>query len=151
MEKSKVSILNEITETFSKIDLENIRDLQQEKNAAIPIKAYLDEIQNLYHHLKLVDYRGEEQKDSNFYSKLDEIIAKLSEIVPLYNKVRNFVTKKLGETKKIKLNFDSPTCAKGWALNNELMYGSILLRENEKYYLGIMNKNFHNDFIRILC
>lgn len=146
MEKSKVSILNEITETFSKIDLENIRDLQQEKNAAIPIKAYLDEIQNLYHHLKLVDYRGEEQKDSNFYSKLDEIIAKLSEIVPLYNKVRNFVTKKLGETKKIKLNFDSPTCAKGWALNNELMYGSILLRENEKYYLGIMNKNFHNDF-----
>ena len=48
--------------------------------------------------------------------------------------------------KKIKLNFDSPTCAKGWALNNELMYGSILLREKEKYYLGIMNKNFHNEF-----
>lgn len=145
-DKKKVSILSAITESYSKIDFENIHDLQQGKEAAIPIKAYLDEVQNLYHHLKLVDYRGEKQKDSNFYSKLDEIITQLSEIIPLYNKVRNFVTKKPGEMKKIKLNFDSPTCAKGWALNNELMYGSILLREKEKYYLGIMNKNFHNEF-----
>ncbi len=145
-DKKKVSILSAITESYSKIDFENIHDLQQEKEAATPIKTYLDEVQNLYHHLKLVDYRGEEQKDSNFYSKLDEIITQLSEIIPLYNKVRNFVTKKPGEMKKIKLNFDSPTCAKGWALNNELMYGSILLREKEKYYLGIMNKNFHNEF-----
>ena len=145
-DKKKVSILSAITESYSKIDFENIHDLQQEKESATPIKTYLDEVQNLYHHLKLVDYRGEEQKDSNFYSKLDEIITQLSEIIPLYNKVRNFVTKKPGEMKKIKLNFDSPTCAKGWALNNELMYGSILLREKEKYYLGIMNKNFHNEF-----
>ena len=146
VQTEEFDILKEILSTYSKIDFENIHDLQQEKEAAIPIKAYLDEVQNLYHHLKLVDYRGEEQKDSNFYSKLDEIITQLSEIIPLYNKVRNFVTKKPGEMKKIKLNFDSPTCAKGWALNNELMYGSILLREKEKYYLGIMNKNFHNEF-----
>ena len=106
----------------------------------------MDEVQNLYHHLKLVDYRGEEQKDSTFYSKLDEILTELSEIVPLYNKVRNFVTKKPGEVKKIRLKFDSPTCANGWAFYNELMYGSILLREKEKYYLGIMNKNFHKEF-----
>ncbi len=142
----EVNLLCEINKTFKKIDFENIHDLQQEKEAATPIKVYLDEVQNLYHHLKLVDYRGEEQKDSNFYSKLDDILTALAQVVPLYNKVRNFVTKKPGEMKKIKLNFDSPTCAKGWALNNELMYGSILLREKEKYYLGIMNKNFHNEF-----
>ena len=145
-DKKKVSILSAITESYSKIDFENIHDLQQEKEAATPIKTYLDEVQNLYHHLKLVDYRGEEQKDSNFYSKLDEILTELSEIVPLYNKVRNFVTKKPGEVKKIRLKFDSPTCANGWAFYNELMYGSILLREKEKYYLGIMNKNFHKEF-----
>ena len=145
-DKKKVSILSAITESYSKIDFENIHDLQQEKEAATPIKTYLDEVQNLYHHLKLVDYRGEEQKDSTFYSKLDEILTELSEIVPLYNKVRNFVTKKPGEVKKIRLKFDSPTCANGWAFYNELMYGSILLREKEKYYLGIMNKNFHKEF-----
>lgn len=145
-EKEEINILEEILNTHSKIDFDDVHDLQQEKEAATPIKNYLDEVQNLYHHLRLVDYHGEEQKDTHFYSKLDEILTKLSEVVPLYNKVRNFVTKKTGEMKKVKLNFDSPTCAKGWSLNNELMYGSILLREKEKYYLGIMNKNFHNEF-----
>lgn len=140
-DKKKVSILSAITESYSKIDFENIHDLQQEKEAAIPIKAYLDEVQNLYHHLKLVDYRGEEQKDSNFYSKLDEIITQLSEIVPLYNKVRNFVTKKPGETKKIKLNFDCPTLANGWDENKESANDAIILRKDGKYFLGIFNPN----------
>lgn len=140
-DKKKVSILSAITESYSKIDFENIHDLQQEKEAATPIKTYLDEVQNLYHHLKLVDYRGEEQKDSNFYSKLDEILTELSEIVPLYNKVRNFVTKKPGEVKKIKLNFDCPTLANGWDENKESSNDAIILRKDGKYYLGIFNPN----------
>ena len=140
-EKTKVSILSEILETFLQLDFDHIQDLQQEKNAAIPIKAYLDEVQNLYHHLKLVDYRGEEQKDSTFYSKHDEILNDLSQIVPLYNKVRNFVTKKLGENKKIKLNFDCPTLANGWDENQESSNDAIILRKDGKYYLGIYNPN----------
>jgi len=140
-DKKKVSILSAITESYSKIDFENIHDLQQEKEAATPIKTYLDEVQNLYHHLKLVDYRGEEQKDSNFYSKLDEIITQLSEIIPLYNKVRNFVTKKPGEMKKVKLNFDCPTLANGWDENKESSNDAIILRKDGKYYLGIFNPN----------
>lgn len=140
-DKKKFSILSAITESYSKIDFENIHDLQQEKEAATPIKTYLDEVQNLYHHLKLVDYRGEEQKDSNFYSKLDEIITQLSEIIPLYNKVRNFVTKKPGEMKKIKLNFDCPTLANGWDENKESSNDAIILRKDGKYYLGIFNPN----------
>ena len=148
-DKKKVSILSAITESYSKIDFENIHDLQQEKEAATPIKTYLDEVQNLYHHLKLVDYRGEEQKDSNFYSKLDEIITQLSEIIPLYNKVRNFVTKKPGEMKKIKLNFDCPTLANGWDENKESSNDAIILRKDGKYYLGIYNPNNKPKFSKI--
>lgn len=149
LDKKKVSILSAITESYSKIDFENIHDLQQEKESATPIKAYLDEVQNLYHHLKLVDYRGEEQKDSNFYSKLDEIITQLSEIIPLYNKVRNFVTKKPGEMKKIKLNFDCPTLANGWDENKESSNDAIILRKDGKYYLGIFNPNNKPKFSKI--
>ncbi|MBQ7906273.1 MAG: type V CRISPR-associated protein Cas12a/Cpf1 [Spirochaetaceae bacterium] len=148
-DKKKISILSAITESYSKIDFENIHDLQQEKEAATPIKTYLDEVQNLYHHLKLVDYRGEEQKDSNFYSKLDEIITQLSEIIPLYNKVRNFVTKKPGEMKKIKLNFDCPTLANGWDENKESSNDAIILRKDGKYYLGIFNPNNKPKFSKI--
>ena len=140
-EKTRIPIMSQIIATRKGIDFEEVRDLQQEKEAAVPVKAYLDEVQNLYHHLKLVDYRGEEQKDSNFYSKYDEILIQLSEIIPLYNKVRNFVTKKLGESKKIKLNFDCPTLANGWDENQESSNDAIILRKDGKYYLGIYNPN----------
>lgn len=138
-EKQSVKILEKIDEAYAAIDFEKQENLQAEKEAATPIKNFLDEVQNLYHHLKLVDYRGEEQKDSNFYSKLDEILSDLAEIIPLYNKVRNFVTKKPGDVKKVKLNFECPTLANGWDLNKESSNDAIILRKDGKYYLGIYN------------
>lgn len=138
-EKVDIMLLSKLNTTYAKIDFDEMKNLQQEKNAAIPIKEFLDEVQNLYHYLELVDYRGEEEKDTAFYSKLDEIIEKLGGITSLYNKVRNFVTKKPGEIKKIKLNFDNVSLAKGWDVNKESDYTSILLRKNGKYFLGIFN------------
>ncbi len=138
-EKSFVEILKEVNENYLKIDFDKQENLIKEKESATPIKNFLDEVQNLYHYLKLVDYRGEEQKDSDFYSELDKILLELSEIVPLYNKVRNFVTKKPNEIKKVKLNFDCPTLANGWDLNKESSNDAIILRKNGNYYLGIYN------------
>lgn len=138
-EKKSVNILEKISETYAKINFEKQENLQAEKEAATPIKNFLDEVQNLYHYFKLFDYRGEEEKDSNFYSKLDEILSGLAEIIPLYNKVRNFVTKKPGEIKKVKLNFDNVSLAKGWDVNKEADYTCIILRKNCKYFLGIFN------------
>lgn len=138
-EKHPVKILEEIDGAYSKINFDSQENLQAEKEAASPIKTFLDEVQNLYHYLKLVDYRGEEQKDSDFYSGLDGILSCLAEIVPLYNKVRNFVTKKPGEVKKIKLNFECPTLANGWDQNKESSNDAIILRKDGKYFLGILN------------
>lgn len=138
-EKASVEILKELESAFDKIDFEKRENLIKEKESATPIKEFLDEVQNLYHYLKLVDYRGEEQKDTDFYSKFDEILQTLSEIVPLYNKVRNFVTKKPNEVKKVKLNFDCPTLASGWDLNKESSNDAIILQKNGNYYLGIFN------------
>ena len=139
LKKEDELLLSKINTAYAAIDFESKKNLQAEKDAATPIKEFLDEVQNLYHYLKMVDYRGEEQKDSAFYSKLDEILTKLAEIVPLYNKVRNFVTKKVGEVKKFKLNFDCPTLADGWDENKESANDAILLKKDGKYYLGIFN------------
>ena len=138
-EKKDVMILSNLNVLYAKIDFENQKNLQQEKEAATPIKEFLDEVQNLYHYLKLADYRGEEESDSAFYSKLEEILESLGEIIPLYNKVRNFVTKKSGEVKKFKLNFDCPTLANGWDENKESANDAIILKKDGKYYLGIFN------------
>ena len=140
-EKSFIDILKEIDKNYSQIDFDKQENLIKEKESATPIKNFLDEVQNLYHYLKLVDYRGEEQKDSDFYSGLDEILQMLSEIIPLYNKVRNFVTKKPNDVKKVKLNFDCPTLVEGWDLNRESSNNAIILRKDGNYYLGIYNPN----------
>ncbi|MCQ2584096.1 MAG: type V CRISPR-associated protein Cas12a/Cpf1 [Treponema sp.] len=150
-EKTDVMLLSRINTTYAAIDFAEMKNLQQEKNAATPIKEFLDEVQNLYHYLKLVDYRGEEEKDSAFYSKLDEIIEKLEGITALYNKVRNFVTKKPGEVKKFKLNFDCPTLANGWDENKESANDAILLRKENKYYLGIYNPKDKPKFQKEEC
>lgn len=150
-EKADVMLLSKLNTAYAKIDFEEQKNLQQEKNAATPIKEFLDEVQNLYHYLKLVDYRGEEEKDTSFYSKFDEIIEKLEGITALYNKVRNFVTKKPGEVKKIKLNFDCPTLANGWDENKESANDAILLRKENKYYLGIFNPKDKPKFSKEEC
>lgn len=148
-EKHSVKILDNLTETYSKIDFEQQKNLQAEKETATPIKNFLDEVQNLYHYLKLVDYRGEEQKDSNFYSQLDGILADIAEIVPLYNKVRNFVTKKPGEIKKIKLNFECSSFLNGWATEFGTKDAHIFIYNN-KYYLGIFDRKLSEEDIELL-
>ena len=148
-EKQSVKILEKIYEAYAAIDFEKQENLQAEKEAATPIKNFLDEVQSLYHYLKLVDYRGEEQKDSNFYSKLDEILSDLAEIIPLYNKVRNFVTKKPGEVKKVKLNFECSSFLNGWATDFGTKDAHIFIKDN-KYYLGIINKKLSEEDIAFL-
>ena len=148
-EKHPVKILEEIDEAYSKINFDSQENLQAEKEAAAPIKTFLDEVQNLYHYLKLVDYRGEEQKDSAFYSGLDGILSCLAEIVPLYNKVRNFVTKKPGEVKKIKLNFECSSFLHGWATDFGTKDAHIFIKNN-KYYLGIIDKKMTKEDIDFL-
>ena len=151
LKKEDELLLSKINTAYAAIDFESKKNLQAEKDAATPIKEFLDEVQNLYHYLKMVDYRGEEQKDSAFYSKLDEILTKLAEIVPLYNKVRNFVTKKIGEVKKFKLNFDCPTLADGWDENKESANDTILLKKDGKYYLGVFNPKDKPKFSKEDC
>lgn len=148
-EKTSVEILNKIESAFEKIDFEKRDNLIKEKEAAAPIKDFLDEVQSLYHYLKLVDYRGEEQKDTDFYSKYDEILQTLSEIVPLYNKVRNFVTKKPNEVKKVKLNFDCSSFLNGWGTDYGTKEAHIFI-DSGKYYLGIVDKKLENSDISFL-
>ena len=127
--------------------LENLSDekqLREKADDVVVIKDYLDAVQDLLHRIKPIKVNG--AGDSSFYSIYDPIYSALSEVISVYNKTRNYITKKAASPEKYKLNFDSPTCAKGWALNNELMYGCILLRKENNYYLGIMDKSHHNSF-----
>lgn len=129
---------------IQKISYKDGSDLKQKDDDVEYIKNYLDSALNLYHYLELVDYRGEAEKDSDFYSTYDKVIDRLSGILFLYNKVRNYVTKKIDTEKKFKLNFDCSSFMNGWATE----FGTkdaLLFFDGSKYYLGIVDSKLSKD------
>ena len=122
------------------IVLENLSDeklLREKPEDVSVIKDYLDAVQELLHRIKPLKVNG--VGDSSFYSIFDFIYSSLNEVISVYNKTRNYITKKVESPEKYKLNFDNPTLADGWDLNKEQANTSVLLRKDGMYYLGIMN------------
>lgn len=85
-------------------------------------------------------------QDSDFYEKFDELYDHISAIVPLYNKLRNFASKKPYVKDKIKINFQQSTLLSGWSVSKEKNSLSVLLRKDDLYYLAIMNKEDNKSF-----
>ncbi len=128
--------------------LENLSDekqLREKSDDVAVIKDYLDAVQDLLHRIKPVKVNG--AGDSSFYAIYDPIYSALSEVISVYNKTRNYITKKAASPEKYKLNFDNPTLADGWDLNKEQANNSVILRKDGMYYLGIMNPKNKPKFV----
>ena len=118
--------------------------LSQNKPAVAKIKALLDAFKDLQHFIKPLLGSGEEnEKDELFYGVFHLIWDELDTITPLYNKVRNWLTRKPYSTEKIKLNFDSPTLLKNMA-NPQTSSAAIFRDKEGYYYLGILNPKHRN-------
>jgi len=103
------------------------------------IKKILDPIQRLLHMVAPFQARSDLPLDNAFYAEFEEIYNKLFAIVPLYNRIRNYLTKSNLNTSKIKLNFKNPTLAAGWDVNKEYDNTAVIFRRDGMYYLGIMD------------
>ena len=103
-----------------------------------PIKAFLDAIKELQWFLRMLLGSGNEiNKDDIFYGEFLPLYDKLEAIItPLYNKVRNFVTKKAYSVEKFKINFNCSSFLSGWA-NTYKKSGGLIFQKNGQYYLGI--------------
>ncbi len=118
--------------------------LHQNKDDVEAIKRFLDSLMDLLHFVKPLLGTGEEaDKDHRFYGEFLPIWEQLSLLTPLYDKVRNYVTRKPYSTEKVKINFDSSQLLGGWDKNKERACLSVILRKGGKYYLGVMDK--HNN------
>lgn len=123
------------------------RQLSQDKATVEKIKTLLDSIKELQWFVKPLLGNGDEpDKDNRFYSEFSEIWEQLNLITSLYNKVRNYMTKKPYSEEKIKVNFDNATLLDGWDLNKESANTCSILRKDGFYYLVIMNKNYNKVF-----
>lgn len=124
------------------------RNLAQDKQNVAKLKTLLDAIKALQRFVKPLLGNGDEpDKDERFYGELAVLWEELDSITPLYNKVRNRMTRKPYSIEKFKLNFENSTLLDGWDLNKERDNTSVILRKDEKYYLGIMRKQFNRVFV----
>lgn len=137
-EYSEISVLE-----YSETD----KILQNDKNAVEKIKNLLDSLSELQKFIKTVIPKVDVEADLNFYNLLS--YESLTEIIPVYNKVRNYMTKKPYSEEKFKLNFDCPTLLDGWDLNKEESNLCYLFEKDGFYYLGIMNKGYNKIFREI--
>lgn len=116
------------------------------KNVRI-LKNLLDSIKNIEQFIKPLLVKGEESDiDYGFYGELDEIYNQLNVITPLYNKVRNYVTRKPYSTEKIKLNFGNPEFLGGWPVKREIATSGLIFKDDKSYYLGVIAKGQGKNF-----
>ena len=122
-------------------------NLAQDKANLDKIKNLLESLKALQHFVKpLLGDGTEAEKDDKFYGEFTALWKELDKITPLYNMVRNYMTRKPYSTEKIKLNFENSTLLNGWDVNKEQDNTSVILRRNGLYYLAIMNKKHNKVF-----
>lgn len=144
LEHEVVDYIYQIADTAQLLELKEFEvnshtSLLSDEETATEIKEYLDKLMKIYHMLDCFYIDDFADKDIQFYSNLDEVYDDMNGLVCLYNKVRNYVTQKPYNNKKIKLNFGTPTLAAGWSLSKEFTNNTILLMKEGKYYLAIFN------------
>jgi CRISPR-associated protein Cpf1 len=123
------------------------KNLSQDKKNVEKIKSLLDCLKELQRFVRPLFGKGDEaEKDEKFYSELSTMWERLNGVTVLYNKVRNRMTRKPYSTEKIKLNFDNSTLLDGWDVNKESDNTGLILRKEDKFYLGIMNKKYNRSF-----
>lgn len=124
-------------------------NLNQSKSDIKLIKDLLDAFKALQHFVKPLLGSGDEaDKDNAFYAKLREDWEALTFITPLYNKVRNRLTRKPYSEEKFRLNFENNgNLLGGWVdsqtkSDNGTQYGGYIFRKKNSigeydFYLGI--------------
>lgn len=111
------------------------------------IKDLLDAFKDIQHFIKPLLGNGDEaEKDNDFDASLSAVWNALDIVTPLYNKVRNWLTRKPYSDEKIKLNFENAQLLAGWDVNKEPDCTSVLLRKDGAYYLAIMDKRANHAF-----
>lgn len=116
--------------------------LPDKLTAADQKKSLKDQLDGLMEVLHLVEWFRVDPAmdcDISFYLPLEEGWGTWNLLLSLYNKVRNYATRKPYSVEKYKLNFKNPTLADGWDIHKENENGALLFCKAGQFYLGIMN------------
>lgn len=128
------------------------RNITQEKDIVALIKDLLDRIKDLQSFIKpLLGSGKESDKDNLFYGELASIWETINTVTPLYDKVRNRMTRKPYSTQKFKVNFRNSHFLSYWSQDYETK-GGVLFEKEGLYYLAIIDKKLKaKDIEKLHC
>ena len=127
--------------SFSKNNKENIKIVKDYCDASLKIF-------QMSKYFLLSDKNKKEipfELSQEFYAEYDEYYQNF-DFIKYYDAFRNFITKKPYSEDKIKLNFESGALLTGFDKNKETEKLGIILRRENKYFLGIVNKKYKDIF-----
>ena len=137
---SNVKINLEAAEILFK-NPENVNLHSKFNNDILIIKELLDSVKGIEFFIKMFEIDAfESDKDEIFYADFIPCVERFKEFDDLYNRVRNYVTKKPYSTDKIKLNFENSQFLGGWDINKFKEYKSTMFIKDDCYYLAVMHK-----------
>ncbi|MCK9578658.1 type V CRISPR-associated protein Cas12a/Cpf1 [bacterium] len=119
-------------------------DIRDEEDKKL-IKDFCDTMLSIERMIKYHTVKEFNIKDNSFYEVIDQYCEK-SNLNEYYNAFRNYLTKKLYNTNKFKLNFNQSTLASGFDIDKELSNLVVILRGAGIYYLAVIDKNNKNCF-----
>lgn len=145
------AIMKEASANLSRIDGLSGKRIAGSDEDAKTVKSILDPYIDAIRIARV--FRADEDlpRDERFYSGFDQPYQTLCGTNPLYNKARNFCTRKPYSRKKFRLNFGNPTLANGWSVTIEHKDTAVILRDGNDYYLGIMDPASRTDFAKLGC
>ena len=128
------------------------RNIAQEKDIVALIKDLLDRIKDLQSFIKpLLGSGKESDKDNLFYGELARVWETINTVTPLYDKVRNRMTRKPYSTQKFKVNFRNSHFLSYWSQDYETK-GGVLFEKEGLYYLAIIDKKLKaKDIEKLHC
>lgn len=133
-------------------DILQITDYKNEDNI-LKIKEWLDAAKYILWNVKYFDVKPSKVKGNSISSEITEFLytflhSKEATWFNWYDLVRNYLTKKPQDDvkkNKLKLNFKNPNLVGGWSDGEEKNKGTVLLKNGNKYYVGILNdRNIFN-------
>lgn len=123
------------------------KNLAQDKASVEKLKNLLDAVKALQHFVAPLAATAEQpDKDERFYGQLMPLWHSLGQVTPLYNQVRDYLTRKPYSVEKIKLNFENSTLMDGWDVNKIRDNTTVILRKDGAYFLAIMDKKHNKTF-----
>lgn len=126
-------------------DILKITNYKNEDNI-LKIKEWLDTAKSLIWLIKYVDVKASKIKGNNINPELTNMLDSLlkaedADWFKWYDAVRNYLSKKPqddAKKNKLKLNFGNPILLGGWSDGQEKSKSSVLIKNGNKYYVGIL-------------